>query len=549
MATPANPPSHKRQRLEPPGSTQLPPPSYQTQPGNPAGGVGIPPPGPGNPGETLPAGPGNPADVQGVPAGNPPPGTGNPSLASGQAEKKAVRIKPGTHHVRESEWPVGYRPTKSSMELILRYLGKAFYQDAVPPAANGDDIADYNTRFDSATALNCTIQAEFINYGSYINEARAHIMEAEAKLAEVSKSKYSTIATNLGMLGEDHKLFMYECLAAAGLKRFAPDIHGSHDSMYNLAHERVALYTFRNIAARGGLAFMGCDTSLVTQHAWTSRMYRNFQFSRIRDIILREARSPGAVAGALAMSNSGKRCKALALKRKKHLVGQAFRPHTVRIVENQDSVSDEEPPPKEISVEAVQQAATASGNDPRAYIICEKEGRNEKVTTFVRALDHERRAVELRAANSRPGKMTERLRQPKIGGPAPKSARTKLPVGVPLDYYAPDYYNSLTIRERNDIAIAATFKIGLPVEELCERAHWGEWRGLDYDTFMTLHGNEQLAAYEIPTAEDMRVLAEYEKIEKELIAQLDELDMVEEELDPEANGGAAGGDRMEIVNQ
>ncbi|KLO19577.1 hypothetical protein SCHPADRAFT_885193 [Schizopora paradoxa] len=547
MANHENAPAGKRQRIKGPAQTQVPPPSYQTQPGNPAGGVGNPPAGTGNPAGTLPAGTSDPAS-------NAPAAGGTSNLNAGEVAKKVVKVKANDHHVRATEWPEGYRPTKNSVELILRYLGQAFYQDAIPPAANADDIVEYNTRFTSEAELNRSIQAEFVNHGAYINEALVKVQEAEAKLREVSNVKYSTIATNCAMLSDDHKLLIFELLAAAGLRRFAPDVHGSHFSMYNITHERVALHAFRIIAAAGGLAFMGCDIFLSTQGGVIARMYRNFQFSRIKEIILREARSPGAVAAGTEMSVSGKRCKTTALKRKKHLVGEAFQPHTVHMVEDAGAVSDEEPPPKNVTMEAVQQAMAGvspvlPANDPRAYIICEKEGRNPKVTVFVRDVDAERRAVELRASNSRAGKMThlfdrvERLRQVKVGGPAPKSKRTKLPVGVPLDYYDPVFFNGLTIRERNDIANAAKFKIGLPKAELCVRSKWGKWKGLDYETFMNLHGNEQLELYDIPTRADMRRLAEYEELEKKLIAQLEELDMIEEEIDPEAN------DDMELVTQ
>ncbi|KLO10371.1 hypothetical protein SCHPADRAFT_942888 [Schizopora paradoxa] len=556
--------SNKRQKVGDEMATQ--PPAYATQPAIPppqnpppppappaVGGVNPPAGGSGNPPAVTPS----PGDVNGAsttPGGateqaQPPPAK---KAKTGDAPGAAEVVKkdnPKTHHVKTKDWPDGCRSTKTSMDHHNRYLCGTFSQVAVPVRARPHHIAKFEERFNSTLSFNNTIQAAFVNYGSYMSKARELMLGANIKLMD-ALDRGSTIAFNLTMLGEDHRLFMFEVVAAMGLEEFAPDITSSHDSLYNLAHERIATFTFRTIAAQGGYAFLGCVIPFTTDAGLMSRMYRNFVFSRLRDLILRETRAPGSLVLSTMVTEAWRRCKGLAEKRDKYITSEVFYRHTNCMVKFPDSVSDDGQEDGEVEEETGQVASSSTAvikrNTPGAYIIHEKEGRNPKVTDFVRAVDIARKAVDRRAPNRRKGKIQERLREDKVGGPAPRSHWATLPLGVPLDYFTPAYYNSLTMRERHELDKHAVYKVGLPARGLCSPDKWKDWRKLPYDTFMQLHGDAILKDYDIPTAEDIQRLEELEKIAA-TIREDDDEEM--EEVGQLLEKTAVVGEPMDVVNQ
>lgn len=180
-----------------------------------------------------------------------------------------------------------------------------FHQASVPPSANKEDMAQFEKRFSDETKLDETIQAAFINYGSFMTKARDLMNDASSKLVLGS----SSISDNINCIAEEHRLLMFECVGAAGLNRFAPDVMGSADSMYNLVHEQVAIRSFQLVAARGGYSFMQCNIALTKNKALLAQMYRNFEFSYLKNLVKKEMKKPGRIAEDCEKTNTGKRRK------------------------------------------------------------------------------------------------------------------------------------------------------------------------------------------------------------------------------------------------
>lgn len=162
----------------------------------------------------------------------------------------------------------------------------------------------FEERFSDENSLDQSVQASFRNYGSFMAQGATLLKEMEKKLF----TEASTISRNVRTLAETYKLFTFQCVAAAGLKRFAPDVLGDPESMYNLIHERVAIHTFSVIAAAGGYSFMQCNIALVRNDpAIVTLMYRNFVFSHLRELIRRETGRPGRVEEDYQRTASTKR--------------------------------------------------------------------------------------------------------------------------------------------------------------------------------------------------------------------------------------------------
>ncbi len=182
-------------------------------------------------------------------------------------------------------------------------MAGAFHQLAIPPVANAEDIAHFEQCFSDAIELNATVQAAFKNYGTFMNQARELVIEADKKLVVGS----SRVSGNITFIADRDREFIFQCVAAAGLKCFAPDIMGSCESMYNLVHERVAIHTFQTIAAMGGYAFMGCAINFTKMPALMTQMYRSFQYSRLKGIVLKELKQPGRVQAETSKNSATRR--------------------------------------------------------------------------------------------------------------------------------------------------------------------------------------------------------------------------------------------------
>lgn len=188
------------------------------------------------------------------------------------------------------------------MDIHICFLLGIYSQTSIPPAANTDNITHFEKHFLDTTQLKMSVQAAFLNYGTHINEARNNVIEANSKLAKVN----TRIAKNLSGLRELHKEFIFQCIAAAGLERFSPDIMGSFESMYNLVHKQIGVHTFRAIAAQGGYDFMECNIAMTKQIGLVTQMYRNFLFSRLKMIVATELKKPGRVVQAAEANSASK---------------------------------------------------------------------------------------------------------------------------------------------------------------------------------------------------------------------------------------------------
>ncbi len=80
----------------------------------------------------------------------------------------------------------------------------------------------FEQRFSDAIELNATVQAAFKNYGTFMNQARELVIEADKKLVVGS----SRVSGNITFIADRDREFIFQCVAAAGLKRFAPRYHG-----------------------------------------------------------------------------------------------------------------------------------------------------------------------------------------------------------------------------------------------------------------------------------------------------------------------------------
>lgn len=106
----------------------------------------------------------------------------------------------------------------------------------------------------------------------------------------------SRIAQDANRLDEAHLRVMFTAVANAGLKRWAPDVLGTVESMYNALHEQLAISTFKVVASSFGYTFMAVNLAFVKNHSFLVSLYRNFVFAYMAGKARKEGRAAGRVA-------------------------------------------------------------------------------------------------------------------------------------------------------------------------------------------------------------------------------------------------------------
>jgi hypothetical protein len=75
-----------------------------------------------------------------------------------------------------------------------------------------------------------------------------------------------------------------------------------------------------------------------------------------------------------------------------------------------------------------------------------------------------------------------------------------LPPDVPVDFFTPEFYNALTLKER---ARYMNTGVAFPLEDFAfDEAH-GDWKYMGKAEFMAMYGNDVLEFYNVPTPEEM----------------------------------------------
>ncbi|KAJ6560756.1 hypothetical protein DFH09DRAFT_865099, partial [Mycena vulgaris] len=105
-------------------------------------------------------------------------------------------------------------------------------------------------------------------------------------------------------------------------------------------------------------------------------------------------------------------------------------------------------------------------------------------------------------------RVDQSLRQPKKrvrGDPlAPASEIGMiLPLGVPIDFFTPEFYNALTVKER---ARYANTGVAFPLADFAFDEVHEEWKTMGKKEFMAMYGDDVLDRYDVPTPEEIAAI-------------------------------------------
>ncbi|KAK7063350.1 hypothetical protein R3P38DRAFT_2818270 [Favolaschia claudopus] len=291
----------------------------------------------------------------------------------------------------------------------------------------------------------------------------------------------------------------------AGLKGFIPDVEGPVQSHYNQLHRHVAVSAFGFLFRSHALYTFEINEDYASNVSFLNDVYDNFK----------ERRDPGSLDKSITNSVMYKAPTKSRFKAARRL---ELRKPVQRMVAIKEAHSDDE-------------------HVGKTRYVRDKPGRNPTVTRFfLQELDPE--AERYRRVQKPLTRKLNRKRGPPLR--AASELSEVLSADVPIDYFTPAYYNSLSLRER---ARYARGGVAFPLAKYAFAPEHAEWKTMDRKPFMKKYGKEVLRQYNIPTAEEIAGLSDSDEDDEDDGSEPDIIDLVdtsededemevEEELDP-----------------
>ncbi|KAF7357358.1 hypothetical protein MSAN_01331700 [Mycena sanguinolenta] len=424
-------------------------------------------------------------------------GGNNASGSDGGAA--ATEVKGGgrrrnPHGIAPSDVEDEAKPTQRAFQRHIRMACGLLTGDAVLGPAD-DYIDHYDKRFDEVDDIETHMRAIIAEVKKPNRDAqkRAERLIKDAKvLAKGDGSKpglYGQIAKDIAMVPAEHIALLFGAVTRVGLKTFHPDVFGPTHSTYNQLHRHLAATTFQTISAWYGYTALNVSITIAQDYPLLCEMYDNFMFGTIKINSRKEYNTPGSLSKAQEKSGAEKRRARLCARRYEQAKSMGYRKPVLRMLKTEAIHSDDERP---------------DGGDARkkkGLLIRTKDGRNPVVTVFLREQDDNiLKRLERRDSKLEPFVILLLL---------PLHCPENSPIGVPIDFFAPQFYNEqLNIHEK---AMYINTGVAFPLPKFCTRQHHSDWARMPAKEFMKKYGNDVLKQYNIPTPEELAELDTYHK--------------------------------------
>ncbi|KAG9226078.1 hypothetical protein CCMSSC00406_0004989 [Pleurotus cornucopiae] len=354
--------------------------------------------------------------------------------------------KSGQYHLRRDDVPEDAGKLQEAMNLHCRLLMGLIGAASLPESPSEEDIKAFEERFDDASKIN-SILRESTSSPESLRKAEASIRELRKKVAIEPRS--SKTAKNITSIPENHLCIIFTTIYAFGLKGWRPDFFGTPTSLYNGALETIALW----------IAHLEVHMGHLGNAQLLKMLYHNFIWSHMKDLVLKELRKPGSVAGSIEVNKAYKRHLELSERRTEHLWDDGYNSRIQHLTEEPECNSDDEANP-----------------DGPGFLVFPKPARSTQIF--------------------KP--------EPRVPHPQPRESNIsrQLPAKCPLDWFHPGYFNRLSVRLRAKYIYAP---IALPsAEDILEGQF--DWKSMPEVEFMAKYGNKVKKLYILPTAKEIEAL-------------------------------------------
>ncbi|EJD37361.1 hypothetical protein AURDEDRAFT_173635 [Auricularia subglabra TFB-10046 SS5] len=444
-----------------------------------------------------PAAPSAPGKRRRDSPGPEPPGAKRAKASAPAPKKRKDQI--GEQHLKvvAKAVPKAARTIVAALYLHIRILWGIIAPAAVPSLPSDGDIATFDQRYTSIDQVLALRNSPNVRTPSNNNMVQK-IVELRADFTSTSAR-----AKQASRVPETALRFMLGQLAKYGLRAWRPNFNEGPYSLYNSTHRFVALDTFRQLVVSLAYDHMAVDKAYLDQMLLLTQVYDHYVHFRIFKIWEREQKYPGAAQAEMERDTILARRRKTANERGDFLDERGYPKWVVELIGNPEATSDDE-----------EGRAKIGGKVMAVLWIREKEERADIFTKLVRWIDQ--RIAELKQLRTRRGPVNsikqatgaERIR---IVCPKRKLSEEPLPVGIALDYYDVDIFNSLDysfralFADKATIAMPDKFNMLTASPDDPESADKVAWRLLTQAQWMEQFGKERLKAYRVPAAEGIQV--------------------------------------------
>ncbi|TFK52727.1 hypothetical protein OE88DRAFT_1677285 [Heliocybe sulcata] len=220
---------------------------------------------------------------------------------------------------------------------------------------------------------------------------------------------------------EDEMLQLIQTsIARFGFTCWCPDLRDTPYSLYNAACRTIAVHTFKQALVGHTYEMFAPNLRYTADTMLILRLYDHFVHHVQRRRFLKEQKNPGSVSLAEEHSIMYKNRMRLAKAREKFAKAHKLPKRYVKILGDAKATSDDE-----------------WDNTLQVHVIKRLPFRSEAANTFIRQLDKYWKDTTIMEC----GRWRQRDRQ--WLSEARDSACRRLPLGLPLDYFDPEFYNRL----------------------------------------------------------------------------------------------------------
>ncbi|KAJ6550328.1 hypothetical protein B0H19DRAFT_1265159 [Mycena capillaripes] len=414
--------------------------------------------------------------------------------------------------IRSEEVPQEAKLTQKAFQRLIRAMCGLLTQHDVLPSAI-EARTHYEKRFDKVDDIRAHMR-------DLISQSRTAVQAAHVqatKLIKDAKTIAGPIACDIPGIPASHLATVFTMVSKAGLKGYIPDVEGPVQSRYNELHRHLAVSAFQFLSSSFALYALNVDNHIAQDGDLLTDMFDNFVFGTLAQKTKMERRNPGSLGQSLENSVAFKPRTRLGATRFQTAKRLGLRKPVQRMAYVREAHSDDEHSP-------------IQGRHTR-----DKPGRNSVVGKFfVAKLDV--KSDEYRARNPVPGQKKPEVRKRDDPLLPASNISLVLPPDVPIDFFTPDFYNALTVKER---ARYANTGVAFPLEPYAFAPEHAAWKKMGKAEFMEKYGNNVLKRYNIPSQEEIDAQSDSEDDGE--VGEEEELNLAdtdsEMEVDEEVNGG------------
>ncbi|KAK6974920.1 hypothetical protein R3P38DRAFT_3303275 [Favolaschia claudopus] len=400
-----------------------------------------------------------------------------------KGDKKGSPKKIAQYQMLKNDIPKDAETVKTALQLHIRFISGSLVSGQAPLTASPAVVRRFELRFQGTNVTDlkragvyeaAVVKPSQVKLGLDVREAirsRSKILHAFARVEEKDLLHTKAYVSNLG------------------INTWAVDFTQSSYSVYNNAMRECAIDTFRFLASGSAYDFLGINTDYIQNIPLLTQIYDHFVHYYLYEQWTKEIRNPG--------SNE------LAAKRNTTIQARSrFKtPMRLRSMFALKATSDDEDTksgPRARSRPERSEAADRVVQGLEKLIIQDLVDDGKKTAAKGR---RERRAVPL-------GKRTV-------------SEFEEIPKGMPIQYYSPDYYNSLSAQAQAklDAKIIVSF-------------------APDTTDFFSPGGDNALSAAQLTTKYGKAVFGKYKFKEEDDAPESFEADLAD--VDEEGEGDSIG---------